>query len=104
MPTTDDPNDPRIGHGPPDKTPVPMNEAYLVLSEEERAKEFVRPVRNSYIHETCGTETTMSRDIAETYARNPWFYSLTYCVACKMHKLVGPDGEFTWEDGTKVGT
>lgn len=33
-----------------DTTPVPQNEAYLVLSEEERAKGFVRPYRDSYVH------------------------------------------------------
>ncbi len=46
---TDDPKDPRLGHGVDDK-PVPQNAAYLVLSEEERAKGFVRPVRRSYVH------------------------------------------------------
>lgn len=47
---TDDPNDPRIKRGGADETPVPQNDAYLVLSEEERAKGFVRPVRRSYVH------------------------------------------------------
>lgn len=32
---TTDPNDPRLGHGADDK-PVPQQEAYLVLSEEEQ--------------------------------------------------------------------
>lgn len=49
MPLTTDPNDPRLGHGA-DDTPRPQNETYLVLSEEERAKGFVRPLRNSYVH------------------------------------------------------
>ncbi len=30
--------------------PDGMNESYLVLSEDERAKGFVRPVRRSYVH------------------------------------------------------
>ena len=46
---TTDPNDPRLGHGVDDKQ-QPQNEVYLVLSEEERAKGFVRPVRRSYKH------------------------------------------------------
>lgn len=46
---TTDPNDPRLGHGS-DTEPGPQNEVYLVLSEEERAKGFVRPVRRSYQH------------------------------------------------------
>ena len=30
--------------------PNGMQKCYLVLSEEERAKGFIRPVRRSYIH------------------------------------------------------
>ncbi len=81
-----------------------MQKSYLVLSNEERAKGFVRPVRRSYTHETCGAVTTMGLAIAETYARNPSFYSGTYCVNCRSHFPVGSAGEFTWEDGSKVGT
>lgn len=78
---------------------------YVVLAEEERAKGFVRPVRDSYVHEKCGVLTKMSRTIAETYARNPFFYSGTFCVHCRNHFPVGPKGEFVWV-GTqeKVGT
>lgn len=81
-----------------------MQKNYLVLSAEERAKGFVHPVRRTYIHTECGTSTTMSQAIAETYARNPAFYGGTYCAHCKAHFPVGEDGEFTWEDGSKVGT
>lgn len=42
---------------------------YVVLSAEERAKGFVRPVRQSYVHQTCGGVTTMGLALAETYAR-----------------------------------
>lgn len=98
-----DPNDPRLGHGSDDE-PTPQNAAYLVLSETERAMGFVRPVRQVYIHETCGGETRMAVALAETYARNPAFYGATYCVHCAKHRPVGADGEFVWEDGTKVGT
>ncbi len=94
---TTDPTDPRLGHGPNDE-PAPQNEAYLVLSDDERAKGFVRPVRLSYWHTVCGTITTMSRAIAETYARQPDFYGSTYCVRCGMHRPVGADGEFYWCD------
>lgn len=104
MSETTDPRDPRLGHGADDK-PVPQNEAYLVLSDEERSKGFVRPVRRSYVHTVCGAVTTMSQAIAETYAANPAFYGATFCVHCKMHRPVGEHGEFVW-DGTdeKVGT
>lgn len=110
---TSDPNDPRLGHGSNDE-PVPQNEAYLVLSEEERARGFVRPVRMAYLHRTelggCGRTTTMALAIAETYARDPSFYGATYCTTCQKHRPVGATGEFTWiePDGfysdARVGT
>jgi hypothetical protein len=150
-----DPTDPRLGHGE-DKERVPQNAAYLVLSDEERAKGFVRPVRQTYKHvglkppgtlrdltdeekerhkqwgyvkfepnpnypekssvigtywtqerldkagKGCQTTTTMSRSIAETYARDPHFYGSTYCCTCQRHIAVA---EFVW-DGTdeRVGS
>jgi hypothetical protein len=104
MSITSDPKDPRLTHGA-DDTPVPQAEVYLVLSDEDRAKGFVRPVRRTYVHTVCGGVTTMGQAIAETYARNPHFYGATYCVHCQKHRPVGPEGEFTW-GGTdeKVGT
>jgi hypothetical protein len=47
---TDNADDPRVKRGAPDTQPVPQHETYLVLSEAERAKGFVRPVRLSYRH------------------------------------------------------
>ena len=88
---------------------------YIVLSAEERAKGFVRPVRRTYTHVGkvtdlvaddsevtvravrlggCGTETTMGLAIAETYARDPEFYSGTFCCYCKVHR---PLDEFVWK-------
>lgn len=149
MSTTTDPNDPRLGHGP-DTEPGPQNEVYLVLSAEERAKGFVRPLRFTYDHvgirptyptreltdaekemfgdtyvcfepypesespktgrywtqkelnSGCGVQTTMGRDLAETWARNIHFYGATYCVSCRMHL---PVREFVWS-GTneRLGT
>jgi hypothetical protein len=103
MGLTTDPNDPRLGRGV-NEEPVEQNEAYLVLSDDEIAKGFIRPVRTSYIHEKCGVETTMNLAIAETYARNPHFYGATYCVFCRKHLPVGEMGEFVWKDGSKVGS
>jgi|ERR1041384_1129430 hypothetical protein len=101
---TSDPNDPRLSRGV-DAEPRDQAEVYLVLSDEERAQGFVRPLRFGYLHLTCGTVTLMGQAIAETYARNPGFYGATYCVHCQKHRPVGADGEFVW-DGTdvKVGT
>lgn len=84
--------------------PDGQQKAYVVLSEDERAKGFVRPVRRTYVHEKCGVATTMSQSIAETYARQPDFYDGTFCVGCGKHFPVGADGQFIWDDGTKVGT
>lgn len=50
---TTDPNDPRIREIDADGKQT----AYLILSDEERAKGFVRPVRDSYVHvgrKVCG--------------------------------------------------
>lgn len=159
MSYTTDPNDPRLCKGP-DNEETPQCDVYLVLSEEERKKGFVRPYRDSYIHVGrhynkgirilekpeifnnneyvavatvlidddgnprggayltqkeldqyyktggyvggCGGLTKMSEPISETYARNPSFYSSTYCVHCKKHI---PVHEFVW-DGTneRVGS
>lgn len=78
---------------------------YLVLTAEERARGFVRPVRRSYVHEKCGSVTKMGLALSETYARDPVFYSATFCCRCNGHFPVGAVGEFVWE-GTaeKVGT
>lgn len=133
--------------------PNGQQKGYVVLSAEERAKGFVRPVRRTYVHagvdepanvrmfddaeraehakegyvayqkypETehpvvgrylrqddlqarpgCGQATTMSQEIAETYARNPKFYGGTFCVGCGKHL---PLREFRWgDDGTVVGS
>jgi hypothetical protein len=98
MGVTDDRDDPRLHKVGPDG----MQEAYLVLSEKERAKGFIRPLRRSYIHTKCGVETHMGLALCETYARNPKFYGATYCVNCADHY---PVAEFTWaEDGAVVGS
>lgn len=89
--------------------PDGMQKGYVVLAPDERARGFVRPFRDAYRHLKCGAITTMSRDIAATYARDPSFYSGTYCSTCRGHFPVGEDGEFTWyemdgSEGPKVGT
>ena len=152
MSLTTDPKDPRLCRGTDDE-PGPQCEVYLVLSEEERAKGFVRPVRTAYVHigrdlshykgihrmlteeeqkehpkyvavmtvlenedgtfkggsyvtteeleayqfgkriGGCNFPTSMGRELAETYARNPRFYGSTYCSYCRKHL---PVSEFRW--------
>ena len=75
-----------------------MQKGYVVLSDDERAKGFVRPLRDTYLHKACGGATTMGRAIAETYARDPFFYSGTFCVGCGKHF---PLDQFVW-DGTDL--
>ena len=95
---TDDPADPRLHQ----QKENGQNEVYLILSDEERAKGFIRPLRRSYIHSTCGTKTYMGLKLCETYARNPKFYGATFCCGCNTHL---PVGEFNWaEDGEVVGS
>lgn len=72
-----------------------MQKSYIVLTPEERAKGFVKPVRRTYVHKVCGAATTMGTALAETYARNPRFYSGTYCVGCSTHF---PLDQFHWDD------
>lgn len=111
MGLTTDPNDPALGRGAGGEG---MNAKYLVLSDDERRKGFVRPVRLSYVHAEelggCGAITSMHESIAETYAHQPHFYGATFCVRCNTHLPVGEDGEFYWVDNDgqettlKVGT
>lgn len=101
--------------------PEGQHKDYIVLCEDERKKGFVRPVRRKYIHVGvggseidpnnparhgrteggCGVLTQMGQAIAETYARDPKFYSHTFCVGCNKHL---PVEEFVWEDGSVVGS
>lgn len=85
MTITSDRNHPGINKP---RAPGDQNEAYLVLSEEERAKGFIRPVRDRYIHvgkEVCGkTRNNDERD------RNG---KLWVCTGAKGHE--GPC--FTWK-------
>ena len=80
------PPDPRTGE----------HEAYWILSQSERAKGLVRPLRFEYRHTRCGTVTGMDQKIAETFARNPKFYGRTMCAECRKHF---PLEQFTWMDG-----
>lgn len=96
--------------------PDGQQKQYAVLSAEERAKGFVRPVRRTYVHAGinpkfdgtlldstgeggCGTPTTMGVALAETYARDPKFYTGTFCVNCGAHF---PLAQFVWAGTTEI--
>ncbi len=88
---TTDPKDPRLKDASKGQQDV-----YLILPEEARKEQpYTRPLRYSYWHEKCERVTTMGRPIAETYARNPKFYGLTFCSGCNKHLDVD---EFFWMD------
>lgn len=76
-----------------------MQKDYLVLTPEEHANGFVRPYRAEYIHTKCGELTRMHKGIAETYARDPCFYTSTYCTHCRDHF---PLHEFVWENSAEL--
>lgn len=102
MSLTTDPNDPDLHK----KQSTGQNAKYLVLSDEERAKGFVRPVRTSYKHLKCGYITTMGKALSETYARDPSFYGATFCCSCGSHfPITDADGKrmFVW-DADGVGS
>lgn len=106
MGLTTDPTDPELHEVDED---TGMNKKYLVMSEEERSQGFVRPLRRSYRHveciapdHACHTVTTMGLALCETYARNPAYYSATFCTGCGKHL---PVDQFVWvEDGEVVGS
>lgn len=76
-------------------------ERHPVLPKNDKAK-FIRPYRVSYRHKTCDGVTYMGRAIAETYARDPKYYTHTFCAWCKTYPVVS---EFIWtEDGKEVGS
>lgn len=54
------------------------------------------------IDKGCGVVTIMGLSIAETYARDPYFYGSTFCTGCRDYL---PLEEFVWEDGgERVGS
>lgn len=85
--------------------------AYLVLPAEEIELGLIRPLRQSYQHVVCSSVTRIGLTIAQTFARQPSFYTQTFCVACREHfplKKYDGDGatpqyQFFWEDGSPVG-
>ncbi len=75
MSTTSDPADPRLTRGV-DDGPRPQAEVYLVLSEDERARGFVRPVRTSYRHHKPPVGYIVSSAVATPDGRVVGVYTL----------------------------
>lgn len=88
-----DPKDRRLVTGV-DDAPCGQREAYLALPQSRRRRGFAVPLRTGYRHTACGQVTAMVRELAETYACDPWFYSTVYCWHCQKHRRLY---EFRWE-------
>lgn len=70
MSLTTDRNDPKLKEG--QKNETGQHDIYLVLSEEERAKGFVRPIRDTYVH--IGRKVESEGEVIsleEAYKNNP---------------------------------
>lgn len=97
--------DTRTGAPTEQKLPDGQLADHYVLCPEDRAKGYVEPYRDSYVHQKCGVVTRMPRACAETYAAQPEYYGRTFCCGCGDYFPVGEDGEFVWDGSDqKVGT
>ena len=56
--------------------------------------EFVQAVQREYVHEECGETTVMGSEIAESVARDPHYYTETFCAGCSDYF---PVEEFQWK-------
>ncbi len=63
-------------------------------SESPKTGCFWTQARLKSVGNGCGTVTSMSHAIAETYRRDPEFYGGTFCHGCGKHL---PVDEFVWE-------
>lgn len=86
---------------------------HYVLCPEDRAKGYVEPYRETYVHvgppggaRGCGGVTYMPKACAETYAVKPDYYGSTFCCHCNAYFPVGAGGEFVWDERSmqRVGT
>lgn len=112
MSLTTDPNAPCLGRGV-DKEEVGQNECYLVLSEEEIKKGYVRPVRTKYEHRgkdlrSFGIPKILSAEIQEDYKEQgyyayaealPEYREKTHCIGSYLSRY---DFE-TYKDGFAGG-
>ena len=79
-------------------TKVSQEKTETELSDNERARGFVRPLRNTNKHPECGGITLMSDKIAENMAKKPNHYDEMYCIDCKTS---APLDKFIWH-GTDI--
>jgi hypothetical protein len=108
MSLTSDPNDPRLKEG--QKNETGQHDIYLVLSDEERAKGFVRPVRDAYVHvgklpQYKGLYRMLSEEEKEQF---PGYVAIMTVLTNEAGEFVG--GSYVkqeeldaWQKGQRVG-
>ena len=71
------------------------------LTAMERDAGLTRPLCRAWRHQVCGSQTVIPLWAAIAWARNPAHCATARCAHCGAHR---PVDEFTWSDGTPVGT
>lgn len=62
------------------------------------------PVRVVRLIAAFNTAFSHCSSISQSAHRSPSFYGATYCCRCRLHRPVGPEGEFTWVDDQGTDT
>jgi len=75
-----------------------QQKGYVVLTAEERAKGFVKPVRGIVYPQGLRLPDEYGTALAETYARNPWFLQRHVCCACGAHFDLN---QFHWKTASR---
>lgn len=73
----------------------------VVLTEQELAAGFVRPLRLRVLHIFCGRPSAVMAGQAEDLAKDPASWSTCWCGVCGRRL---PIEQFTWVDGSPVGS
>jgi hypothetical protein len=66
---------------------------HWVLGVSDRRQGFLRPLRYTYTHLACESDTVMSTGSARLWAKNPRHATVTWCACCQADR---PVREFVW--------
>ena len=84
------------------KPPIIPQKTKDMITDTEKARGFVRPIRSVIVHKACGERNVLTDAVAEMYARDPKGNTNALCVACGNYF---PVVEFNWEGiEEKVGS
>lgn len=76
-------------------TSRPIKKATYILTDKERDRGYVRPVRQTYTHKKCGKDTMLAIALAQGFAGDLSFLREAYCTTCGKHF---PVSDFLWEE------